>query len=661
MIWAPFISFLLICILILANFIWWEIALPFILLWAASPLLIWALHEYRHVPEAKIITASDRAFFRQLARRTWRYFDDNVTEEFSSLPPAYTLEQPHAANARYTTPAAIGYWLSSLASAQDFGFITPQQFITRASATLDTIGEGLRQEGHLLNQYTIENLAPCEPRVISSSESAALITSLWVFIEACNEMIDKPIIDATALQGLADTVTMLKEASKDAKELSGPVITLTTIFNDAPDDLDKIVQRIKLAVRPTKQLIESLKTENSPHGPALYWAEKLQSQLAMWVSYIDLYLPWVNFLKAATSDSMVMMDPACSALRDQLLLSGISLNALAQKKMLLLSRLNSMGSRTKWDMHICNQFDESSNAANAIIDQLRKLISVAENYAQAIDMKVFHNSENNLLSQHYDISKKKAGPPVRDFLISESRLSSFIAIAHSDVPVKHWPNLIKAYHSLNGKRTLLSLNGAINDYLAPFLFMKNYDHSEIEEAARTALKCQIDYALERNIPWGIAKTAYVSDNELQFETNGISGLGVKCDTSTKTTISPYSTLLALAIYPALAIKNLKNLVNLNMLGEKGFYESISFAESDSDADSTNEITYLYTAEHQGINLISINNALHNNVMQTRFHKNLRVRTHQALLFTQKQPAYSPTHWGFFPAFSWFTTLAFKPV
>ncbi len=64
------------------------LAAPWLILWFCSVAIAWRLTR-RHpaVPPLSLLSEADRLFLRNVARRTWRYFSDFVTEKTSWLPP----------------------------------------------------------------------------------------------------------------------------------------------------------------------------------------------------------------------------------------------------------------------------------------------------------------------------------------------------------------------------------------------------------------------------------------------------------------------------------------------------------------------------------------------------------------------------------------------
>src|SRR5207249_4438268 len=99
-------------------------------------------------------------------------------------------------------------------------------------------------------------------------------------------------------------------------------------------------------------------------------------------------------------------------------------------------------------------------------------------------------------------------PSYYDLLASEARLGSFVAIARGDVPAEHWWALGRPFGASYSRHPLLSWSGTMFEYLMPLLLTRTYENSLLDEACRSAVECQIEYARKRGIPWGISEAAF---------------------------------------------------------------------------------------------------------------------------------------------------------
>ena len=154
-------------------------SLPILALWAAAPLIAYALS--RPVPTRRAVASpEDRRYLEAVALKTWAYFDTFGGAADHALPPDNVQLAPGLTIAHRTSPTNIGMALLATVAAHDFGFIDAAGLAARVDATLTTV-EGLEKfEGHLLNWYDTRTLAPLPPSYVSTVDSgnfaAALVT-----------------------------------------------------------------------------------------------------------------------------------------------------------------------------------------------------------------------------------------------------------------------------------------------------------------------------------------------------------------------------------------------------------------------------------------------------------------------------------------------------
>src|SRR6185312_10257864 len=114
--------------------------------WFFSPVVVWLLSE---VPErrARALDAAQISFLRNVARRTWSFFERFVGPEDHWLPPDNYQEHPIAKIAHRTSPTNIGLYLLSTLGAHDFGYISLSELIERLSRTFATLERLQRYRG----------------------------------------------------------------------------------------------------------------------------------------------------------------------------------------------------------------------------------------------------------------------------------------------------------------------------------------------------------------------------------------------------------------------------------------------------------------------------------------------------------------------------------
>jgi cyclic beta-1,2-glucan synthetase len=98
------------------------IAVPFVFLWFAAPLLAWRVSRTPPAVAKSALSSVQQRELRLIARRTWRYFETFVTAEDNHLPPDNFQEDPRGVVAHRTSPTNIGLYLLSTVAARDFGW-----------------------------------------------------------------------------------------------------------------------------------------------------------------------------------------------------------------------------------------------------------------------------------------------------------------------------------------------------------------------------------------------------------------------------------------------------------------------------------------------------------------------------------------------------------
>jgi cyclic beta-1,2-glucan synthetase len=166
-------------------------ALPVLALWAAAPLIAFVLSQPTVSREIEL-GDEDRKLLHDVARKTWRYFEDFMGAEDHALPADNFQETPTPRVAHRTSPTNIGMGLLAGLAAHDFGFIDTDELLQRTGAALSTM-EGLeRFEGHLLNWYDTSSLAPLPPRYVSAVDSGNLAGALLTVAEGLRGLARQP-------------------------------------------------------------------------------------------------------------------------------------------------------------------------------------------------------------------------------------------------------------------------------------------------------------------------------------------------------------------------------------------------------------------------------------------------------------------------------------
>jgi cyclic beta-1,2-glucan synthetase len=277
--------------------------------------------------------------------------------------------------------------------------------------------------------------------------------------------------------------------------------------------------------------------------------------------------------------------------------------------------------------------------------------------AERMDFAFLYDPARQLFSIGYRLPDA-AGPgrldgAYYDLLASEARLASFFAIAKGDVPQSHWFHLGRLVVSVDGVPTLVSWSASMFEYLMPLLVMRTYPGTLLDRSCRMAVKRQIDYARDRDVPWGISESAYNLVDRLgnyQYKAFGVPGLGLKRGLADELVIAAYASALAAMIDPAEAVQNLRRLAAIGAAGALGYYDAVDYtprkpAESGSTPASAATpadgiVVRSYLAHHQGMTLVALANVLSGDLMVARFHADRRVQATE-LLLQERIPRQAP--------------------
>ncbi|HTL52650.1 MAG TPA: glucoamylase family protein, partial [Planctomycetota bacterium] len=634
-----------------------RLAIPWLMLWFASPICVWLLNERpEKISLHKQISADDRRYLQMIARRTWRFFSDFVTEQTNWLPPDNFQVAYAKGLALRTSPTNLGMYLVSVLGAHEFGYLTADEVVQRLNNTLETVKKLERYQGHLLNWYDIQTLAPLLPRYVSMVDSGNLLGSLWTLARGLDQFAQQPVLDSRALMGLRDSARILREAIEAE---SGSPVDLRA--------LKGLLQELPGTAQPIRAIVEFLR-RNDPvvnrmvtqaagmaaeHIAANNWAQQMQKQLAADLSLSDRYLSWIPILAEKTEADITVWNPAALEQYREALTRAPSLRDLAGGQFAAMTCLQSLQTSTPetdaekqaWLERLRAALDRSKWLAGEMQGMLQKVSTGITELAESMNLRFLYDDERRLFTVGFNVTENRQDHSYYDLLESEARLGSLIAIAHNDVPVEHWFAMSRAYGAVGVHRTLLSWNGTMFEYMMPQLFQKSYEQTLLHQASSEAVDVQIAFGRRHHIPWGISECAF-ADLDLgktyQYRAFGVPELGLKHGLAERTVVAPYATLLALAVRPQESINNLKELAEMGMLGEYGFYESLDYHRQPAAEAAMATIVRTYMAHHQGMSFLSLTNVLKDDCLIRYFHTDPRVRTVEPLLH-ERIPLRPPLH------------------
>ncbi|NCN28073.1 hypothetical protein GW915_10900 [bacterium] len=571
-----------------------EFATPLLFLWLVSPFIkIWL----SQAPQQKIekLGASERDSYRHYARLTWNYFESFATAEENWLAPDNFQEDPRPIVAHRSSPTNFGLQLLAACSAKDMGYIGVNECVNILERTFQTLKKLERLHGHFYNWYDTQTLRPLNPRYVSTVDSGNLAGHLLAVKQSCVEWIKVPFNLFQAQSGLVDTLRVLVSELKQKMPPTEGHLSVS---------LEQVRDEISAA-------LSDLETSNFEQSSV--WLEKLKILLGQLNQSEDV---------VSTLATDLPSDPILHGYNRMKLWIERS---IAQVEGFVLDHEQSL---------------EGADVVETTLQaRLETLVHTCDELFNEMDFSFLFDRERKTFVIGYNVVDGRRDNSYYDLLASESRLTSFIAISKGDVPQEHWFHLGRPLTKVKGGRALISWTGTMFEYFMPLLVMENYDKTLLHETYESVLGRQIEYGKKLGVPWGISEAGYnARDLQLNYQYGpfGVPGLGLKRGLSDDLVVSPYSTMLAAMIDPWRALSNLRQLKDLGMLSQYGFFESIDFTRERLPPQQKSFILRSFMAHHQGMSLVAINNILNDEVMQRRFHAEPLVQS-SALLLQEKVP------------------------
>ncbi|MDQ3321783.1 MAG: hypothetical protein M3525_05010 [Acidobacteriota bacterium] len=644
------------------------VAAPFLAAWFLSPFV--AFRVSRPTPAERVfLSADDVKTARTIARRTWRFFEIFVGDDDNWLPPDNFQEDPQPKIAHRTSPTNIGLLLLSTVSARDFGYLGTLELTERLRFTFATLEKLEKFRGQFLNWYDTQTLAPLAPRYISTVDSGNLAGHLLAVKQSIIEITNRPLFDKRLIDGLRDTVELLREEAARLSAVHGRTEAVTVKQlreeiakcgellenppNETPEAWTLTLESLTARLEVLTDIAGALAQEHgdSHFRELRFWTTSLAHQTHAFRRDIETFVPWkeTDFAQLTAiierdfpdikpewreTESLFKFFPSLAqlpevyeALRLRLFNIGEEIGRCQTAETDCAAVLNGLQILTA-------AVKKAEQVAADTLGELNALALQSEQIVEEMDFSFLLDEKRKVFSIGYSVDNEKRDNSFYDLLASEARLASFVAIAKGEVPQEHWFRLGRALTPVDGSRALISWTATMFEYLMPILVMRDYDATLLNQTYRAIVARQIEYAGKNNVPWGISESAY-NARDLQFNYQysafGIPGLGLKRGLSEDLVISPYSTALAALVSPRAALENFRVLAKEGALARFGFYEAIDFTPERLPPNQTRAVIRAFMAHHQGMILVALNNVVHSNQMQKRFHADPLVQSAELLL------------------------------
>jgi cyclic beta-1,2-glucan synthetase len=581
-------------------------AAPFLAAWCFSKLIsAWINRSPHHDFE---LSKKEHRFLRDIALRTWRYFDEFSNEKNHWLIPDNVQEEPWRVAERIS-PTNLGLLFNARQAALEFGYITLPEFLTLTERTLETIWKLPRFHGHLANWYDTTTLEPLGSPFISSVDSGNFVASLWSLRHGCIELLRRPVLGNGALEGLADCRRSSKQPAKDSGFWSSliasatPKIWLPRLLAQETVADERLAARVEALRRLTQDFLPW-------HLPEYELLRKLDRSIFEWpglpapATAAEFYTE----LETRLEKLEIASEPAS----DVALLAGRLRATLGECR----ARLAEVARR------------------------LESLASGCQRLSAEMSFRMLVHEGRNLLSIGYDAAAETLNESCYDLLASEARAATFIAVAKNEAPQETWFRLGRQHTVCEKETVLISWTGTMFEYLMPAIWLKSHPNTLLDRAVRSAVRAQQSYGASRGVPWGISEAAYSKTDEhgnYQYAAFGVPGLALNVARAGSLVISPYSSCLALMVDPAAAVENLLSMAGKKWLKDYGFYESADYTGSIGRGFMPRKykLVRCWMAHHQGMSLAAICNILCDSPFQRWFHMDRLVQASELIL--QERP------------------------
>jgi len=610
----------------------------------------------------EVLNIDDIELLRKIARRTWGYFEDMVSERDNFLPPDNYQEDPYKGIAHRTSPTNIGLLLASIVSARDLGYLGFFETCIWLDKVITTIEKMEKWEGHLYNWYNTSNLKVLRPAYVSTVDSGNYVGYLMVAAQAIEDILNGSPIDIRLALGIKDIINIINEELKDIENERDAAVNFKSDLDSLKEQVDLYVEITELKesidIEAWEKLLEQvieinnryLSDKNVGSSPwvrkLLLTAEILKKELhgifplerlSVYNNYFSSLEPYsrdflLNFILKYLNGSALknlsfikmgqiyedMLEEIASA--ENMLGNGLNEKGKSELKLLLKSLKEDIiaaSDRVKGYIDLCK----------GLIERINKLID-------DVNFSVLYDKKRQLFYIGYDIEKSRFSKSYYDLLASESRQASFIAIARGEVEKKHWFKLSRRLTMVGEYRGLVSWTGTMFEYLMPLLLMANYKNTLLDETYRFVAYAQKRYGKRYNIPWGVSESAYYAFDinlNYQYRAFGVPELGLKRGLVNDVVIAPYATMLAISLDPPSAIENIRYLIKEGLYGDYGLYEAVDYTPSRLTSGQRHAVVKAYMAHHQGMSLLALNNYLNQNILQKRFHRIPAIKAAELLL------------------------------
>ncbi len=655
------------------------ISLPLLLVWLFSPQIAYWISQIQTFKSKVPLKADERKAYRNLARKTWLFFEKFVGPDDHWLPPDHYQEDPKGTIAHRTSPTNIGLMLLSTTAAYDLGYIGLLNYLLRLKYTFQTLDDLEKYRGHLLNWYNTQTKQTLSPRYVSTVDSGNFAASLIGLRQTLCIVADDPVCSPKLFEGLIDSINVLCEF---LEKITHP--SLQEAVKNLKNDCQDICQTIRESdfsdvkyltlpqafkeklTQPSEVLMQSLMENMESVSPEIiaglrHWSDAIYQHLDNINNQIEFLMGWVIDWQEMPDSLKKITSPIFQAgeMEERHFLSE-PLHKIPEfcegkaKKLSQFIEQNQANPEesgfsqsewqdiTTWAHRVIEGLKNAEEKSKELLSQIRFLIRHIDFYLNHMAFDFLFDQDQKVFFLGYKVGAGRLDQNHYDLLASEARTASLIAIAKNQVPRSHWLHLSRPVTIVAGIPTMISWNGSMFEYLMPDLFTQTYPNTLMHQTSHGVVDAQINYGKEHGVPWGVSESSYYrfdSADNYQYQGFGIPSLGRKRGLQDDLVVAPYASLLAAGIRSKDVLQNIRALKDIGMMGLFGFYESVDFTASRLPVGKEKAIIKSYMAHHQGMILVSLSNVLTHGQLPKRIHKNPHIKSVELLL--QEQIPHKP--------------------
>ncbi len=282
----------------------------------------------------------------------------------------------------------------------------------------------------------------------------------------------------------------------------------------------------------------------------------------------------------------------------------------------------------------CEGVSEYAGECPALLDVLR----VYEGFIKNTDFSALYDKSARFFYIGYDAGREKFSRSYYDTFISESRMTSFFAVASGQVPREHFFATARPTIGEGSYTGIASWSGTVFEYFMPALFLPVPPNSLCGEALAFAYREEKKNSVTRRVFgkkrrfFGVSESGYWhfdAEMNYQYKAFGLSELSLDPVGKSAPVVSPYSTFLMLRCGVSECLENLEVMKKLGAYGEYGFFEAIDCEKRRVGGGFA--IVKSFMAHHLGMSFISTVNALKGDIFQKRFMHRPKMRAFYELL------------------------------